>query len=81
MTIYDFLANSNWFTDFPNGKTSYNADQQPEYLGGAKRGSLTSQPAWRIVKFSYDENGLMTGWVTSAPDQIWDNRATTVTYA
>lgn len=80
MNIFEFLIHTNWFTDFPNGRTDYNSDNQPEYLGGAERGTPTSAARWRIVKFFYDSNGRMSYWLTSNPNATWDNRASE-TYA
>lgn len=62
-------------------KVSYDGSGNVEYVGYAPQGSATSAAKWRIAKLAYDGSSRYTGMTLSAADQVWDDRATTVTYS
>ena len=48
------------------------------YQGEAQPGTSTSSPNWRIKKFEYDGNNVISiTWAggTNAFDKVWDNRS------
>lgn len=57
-----------------------NADPVARYVGWAKPGSATSDPKWRITRFTYDANDNVTSqdWAEGSNDHsyVWDDRAT-----
>lgn len=64
---------------FPQMRISYDASNNPEYIGIAPRGVASSDAAWSIEKLTYT-GGLVTLSQTSPDHSIWDNR-TSLTYA
>ena len=55
-----------------------NADGS-QYIGVAVKGSSTSSATWAITK---NDNGIpVNAFTHSDPNQIWDNRATSVVYS
>lgn len=62
------------------------SDGQPVFIGWAAPGSATSDPVWKITKFTYDGGGnvLTRLWAVNGTgkaffDQVWDSH-TTLTY-
>lgn len=62
-------------------KIAYDDSGNPIYYALAFQGSATSAAKWRIEKLAYDSNGQYTGSTFSQPNQVWDDRATSVTYS
>jgi hypothetical protein len=54
-------------------------DSQPVYIGWATPGVATSDPKWKIRRFSYNSDGSVSQIQFANGDvgfqQIWDNRA------
>jgi len=59
---------------------AYDVSGNVEYLGKAQAGARTSQPRWRISRFTYDaSNNLLsteTSFGNNDDQYIWDDRAT-----
>lgn len=68
-------------SDFPQRLLAYDGSNNLIYIGIAPRGKLTSDSMWVIWKLSYDGSNNLITVQTSSEYSIWDNRATTVTYA
>ena len=62
----------------------YVSGQSPIYIGEAVPGANVAQASWRIQKLTYDGNGNVTQIQWSSKyatfGDIWNNRATTVSY-
>lgn len=58
---------------------NHNADGNPIYMGEAPPGTLTSDPKWRIRKFTwYSATAVLRiQWAAGSAerDKVWDNRA------
>lgn len=69
-------------TTIPNSIAKWETDALGNiiYYGIAARGTLDSQPGWLIQKFTIVPDPGVSYYKLSLPNQIWDNRATTVTY-
>ncbi len=54
---------------------AFDVSDNLEYAGFAATGVPTSTPAWKIMKFTYSGNNLISGRLANAGeyDQIWDN--------
>lgn len=63
----------------PIRRMAYDSDGNVQYIGYAMKGSASSDSAWRIFKLFYD-SGNYSYELSSDINQIWDNRATSVTY-
>lgn len=52
------------------------------YIGKAPIGTLPSAPGWQIQRLA-TSSGLVKSWADGNADfdNVWDNRATTITYA
>jgi hypothetical protein len=66
---------------FPQSRFDYDATGNTIYIGIAYRGALAGDAAWIIAKLTYDGSNQCTQIQTSPEGSVWDNRATTVTYA
>lgn len=51
------------------------------YVGKAAIGSATSSAVWQIQKIDETSGMVITWGGTGAFDQVWNNRATTVSYS
>lgn len=58
----------------------YDANDNPEYIGEASPGTLSSQALWKITKITYDANSNPTEIFFADGDashsKVWDDRAT-----
>jgi len=71
--------------DKPIQKILYDDDKSvnnKEYIGWAVINSATSASVWKIMRISYIGNDFTIEWAdgNALYDNIFDNRATTVTY-
>ena len=59
---------------------TYDANNNPIYLGEAAMGTLSSEAKWRIRKLTYDVNNNVTAikWAggNTRYDKVWDDRTT-----
>jgi len=60
---------------------SYDLQALVIYEGYAALGATQAQAAWTIARYTLDTDGNPTRLQWSAANQIWNNRATTVTYS
>lgn len=75
--LYLMLSN---YASQPIFNYDYDANGRLIYAGVAQIGSLLSQPKWLIVKAYIGSNGRTNYFRLSDPNQVWNNRATTVDY-
>jgi len=66
----------------PIQKILYDDATTVEYFGWAAVGTATSAASWKIMRISYTGNDFVIEWAEGSASytNIWDNRATTVTY-
>lgn len=65
---------------YPQVLYDYDGTGKLIYVGIGSRGALTSDANWMIWKLTYSGDNVVSQ-KSSLPQQIWDNRATSVTYA
>jgi len=60
-------------------QVAYDVNKNPEFVGSALAGALTSAAAWRIFKITYDANQNPTSiqWADGNTqfDNVWDDHA------
>ena len=60
-------------------RTDFSSAGQLNYRGWASAGVATSAASWKIIKYTYDATGNLTGTGfaggSASFNQIWDNRA------
>ena len=63
-------------------KVAYNAAGDPEYIGRARAGALTSAAEWQIKKVTYDadRNPTAVSFAGAVNDyaKVWDDKSTYV---
>lgn len=64
---------------WPVVRMDYDSSSHVIYIGIAPRDSATSASAWKIFSLTYSGDNVVI-IQSSKEDQVWDNRATTVTY-
>lgn len=73
------LTHQTTLVDYTGGPI-VDGHQQPVYVGWAEPNTPTATPLWRVARFTYNGDGLLTAieWAarTLAYVTAWDNRAT-----
>jgi hypothetical protein len=76
MNVLDIFAikTAHFGSRAPTIHYAYNANNLVEYIGLAVRGTLTSQSAWDIYKFTYTGNFVILRQ-TAPVNSVWDDRS------
>lgn len=77
MNLGELIASQvSGYTQGYREKYIYGDNGQVAYIGLARRGATTSQPAWTVMQLTYDANNNVTDIKMAPKNSIFDNYAT-----